>query len=550
MTPDTDGIRQLAVEHTRLGLSRREFLGRAVALGLSASAAGVLLDACGSPAASSHASTATKPTTTTLVYRPQNDIANLDPATWVSQEDEQFMDCIYEGLVTYRPGTWEVVNQLAETFEPSKDGLSFHFTLKKGIQWQKGYGEVRASDVKFSYERIAGLTHPNLKSPYQGDWSALETVQVHGPYEGTIILKKPFAPIMRSTLPVTSGKVIPEKAVTKLGKHFATHPVGSGPFEFVSWTPGQSATLKRFAGYSGANKAYAAKVPWTEIRTQVITSENTALEALQTGSLAVAYLEPAVVGRARKQSSLSLVSRASLGFWFMSISQKNVPNLNLRRAIRSAIDVPSVIQAAFNGEYQQAYGIIPKSMQVGYWADAPHYGQDLSLAKHYLAASGAGRPTLTLTTGNDSSSQSGSQVIAANLQQAEINVKLQPEDGATYYAIPGKGGGGPDRQLNFIQYTTEPDPYWSFIWFTCAQINEWNWCDWCNHPFNNLLNEALQTYDVQTRDRLYIEAAKLWDKQANIVWIAYPTQDYAEQKWVKLSLRPDGNIYLWNTAAA
>ena len=68
----------------------------------------------------------------------------------------------------YAPGTWDLVNQLAETFEPSADGLQFAFKLKEGIQFHGGYGEVTAEDVKFSYERIAGLTTPPLdpESPY------------------------------------------------------------------------------------------------------------------------------------------------------------------------------------------------------------------------------------------------------------------------------------------------------------------------------------------------------------------------------------------------
>jgi len=559
MPPDPEEIRHLVDVHNRRSLSRREFLARGVALGLAIPAAATLLDACGSSSSSSsssihsssgaHSKSSGKAPTTTLTYRPQNDIANLDPATWVSQEDEQFMFCIYEGLVTYRPGTWDVVNNLADTFEASKDGLRFHFSLKRGIEWQKGYGEVRASDVKFSYERIAGLIDPKLDSPYQGDWSALETVQVEGPYEGTIILKRPFAPLMHSTLPCTSGLVVPEKAVTALGSKFATHPVGSGPYEFVSWIPGQTAKLQRFATYSGANKAFAAATPWKVIETKVINSSNTALEAVQTDAVAIAYMEPSVLDQASRDKSLHLSSRATQGFYFLSISQKNVPNLNVRRAIRSGIDVPSVIEAAYNGKYARAYGIIPPSMEVGYWADAPHYNQDISLAKQYLADSGLSKPSLTLTTTNDQASQTATEVIAANLAQVGLNIKLQPEPSATYYAIPGPGGGGPQRELNYIAYTTEPDPYWSFIWFTCAQINLWNWCDWCNHSFNNLLSDAVLTYDTDTRNRLYVEAAKLWDKQSNIVWIAYPTVNYVEQSWVEPSLRPDGIIYLWNTTA-
>jgi len=551
MSPTPEDIRSLVTDYTGNRIGRRQFLSRAMALGLSGSAAGVLLSACGSstkPGTSGGAASA-KPPTTTLTYRPQVDIQNLDPAFWVSQDDAIVFNCIYEGLVTFRPGTWQVVNQLAESFEASADGLQFHFKLKQGIEWQKGYGEVRASDVKFSYERIAGLTKPNLNSPYSGDWSALETVQVTGPYEGTIILKQPFAPLMHSTLPASSGLVIPEKAVTALGKKFATSPVGSGPYEFVSWVPGQHTTLKSFDRYSGANKAFAAKAPWATIETDVIGSDNTAFEAISTGSVAFGYIPPALVSQAESSGSLRVYSRPTLNYQFLSISQKNVPNLNLRRAIRSAIDVPGIIKAAYNGRWTRAYGIIPSSMGIGYWAGAPHYNQDLALAKQYLDKSGESNVTLTLAVQNDTPDESAAQVIAANLAQIGIKVSIEPEDSATIDDIPGNGGGGPHRQLVYGGYVSEPDPYWSFIWFTCAQIGLWNWSDWCDPHFTSFLNQALGTYDVAKRDQLYIEASKLWDAQANIVWVAYPTWYFAAQSWVKPSLRPDGYPYLWNTTA-
>ena len=146
----------------------------------------------------------------------------------------------------------------------------YHFKLKQGIEWQKGYGEVRASDVKFSFERIAGLTKPNLNSPYSRGLAGARDRAGEGPYEGTIILKEPFGPLMHSTLPVGSGKVLPEKAVEKLGKKWATNIVGSGPYEFEHWVPGQKVTLKRFDHYSGANSAYATRSRGPRLRREVI----------------------------------------------------------------------------------------------------------------------------------------------------------------------------------------------------------------------------------------------------------------------------------------
>src|SRR5262245_48368333 len=67
----------------------------------------------------------------TLRLRVPNALLSLDPAFQTS-EDETGAN-IYEGLVTYKPGTWEIVNQLAETFEAAPDGKAYRFTLKQGM---------------------------------------------------------------------------------------------------------------------------------------------------------------------------------------------------------------------------------------------------------------------------------------------------------------------------------------------------------------------------------------------------------------------------------
>jgi len=110
---------------------------------------------------------------------------------------------LFSTLVKYelRGGAILVVPDLAESWTANASLTEYTFKLRQDVEWQKGYGEVRASDVKFSYERIAGLTKPKINSPYSGDWSALDRVQVTGPYDGTSILKQPFAPLMHSTLP-------------------------------------------------------------------------------------------------------------------------------------------------------------------------------------------------------------------------------------------------------------------------------------------------------------------------------------------------------------
>ncbi len=186
-------------------IGRREFLKGAAALGLSVSSAGALLAACGGESGTSEQST------DLLNVHIGADIGSLDPAFQPSQQDYEVAFNIFQNLVAYKPGTWKLVNELAEEWEGSEDGLRWDFRLKKGIQFHGGYGEMTAEDVKFSFERIAGLTKPKIESTYQADWSALEEVRVTGKYTGTVVLKEPFAPLMNTTVPINAGQIVSKK---------------------------------------------------------------------------------------------------------------------------------------------------------------------------------------------------------------------------------------------------------------------------------------------------------------------------------------------------
>jgi peptide/nickel transport system substrate-binding protein len=549
MSDDQTQLGNLIVDYTRGRVDRRQFIRRATGIGLSLPAATALLAACGgssSTATTTHAASPA-PVSKNLRVRMESDMDNLDPAIVPTLVDFNVAEPIMEGLITYKPGTWDVVNCLAESFEPSSDHLHFHFKLKQGIPFHKGYGEVTAEDVKYSYERIAGLTKPNLHSPYQGDWMSLKEVKVESKYAGTIIMKQPFAPLLRSTLPVMSGKVLSKKAIIQLGKKFATQPIGSGPYEFGSWVPGQHVILNKFAQYGGANSAYAKPAQWDTITGIPIVNDSAAETALLAGDIDFGAIGTGTVDKFSK-GPLAVHTRTTLNYQWMSLNVQDpmLSNINLRKAVRSSIDVPAIIQAAYNGKWSRAYAILPPGMAIGYWSAAPHYPQNIPQAKQFLKASGLSNVHLKLNCVNAEADKTASEVIQANIQQSGINCTLTPVDPATFNAIPGGGGGGSHRQLVYAMYVTEPDPSWSIVWFTCAQLGLWNWTGWCNKEWNNLYNQGVATFDDARRNQIYIQMQQQWDQQANIVWIAFPTDFYAGKTTLTPSLRPDGNQLWWN----
>ena len=154
-----------------------------------------------------------------LRARSYADIAVIDPAFQRSSTEGDVMNLTQRKLITYKPGTsWEWDLDAAEKID-QPDARTINFTLKPGIKWSNGFGEMSAEDVKYSFERIAD---PANKSPYKGDWGTLDHVEVTGKLTGVIHLKEPFAPLWGSTLPWGSGVIVCKAAVTKAGGKYTT----------------------------------------------------------------------------------------------------------------------------------------------------------------------------------------------------------------------------------------------------------------------------------------------------------------------------------------
>ena len=91
---------------------------------------------------------------------------------------------------------------------------------------------------------------------------------------GVILFDKPFSPMVRLTLPyATSGLIVSKKAVQTLGKAaWLKKPIGTGPYEIVSYTPKRELIMKRFDQYGGATGQHASAFPWEEIRLSLVGS--------------------------------------------------------------------------------------------------------------------------------------------------------------------------------------------------------------------------------------------------------------------------------------
>ena len=150
---------------------------------------------------------------------------------------------IHDALVRPYPGQ-KMGPSLAQSWEESEDGLTYQFTLRPGPKFHNS-DPVTTEDVKFSFERYQGAGAQTLKDH-------VSEVEVIDPLVVRFHLRQPWADFMTfyGTTATAAGIVVPKKYLIEVGDDgFKKHPVGAGPYKFVSTKPGVEVVLEADPGY-------------------------------------------------------------------------------------------------------------------------------------------------------------------------------------------------------------------------------------------------------------------------------------------------------------
>src|SRR6266545_1337614 len=219
----------------------------------------------------------------------------------------------------------------------------------------------------------------------------------------------------------------------------------------------------------------------------------------------------------------------------MNMLHPKLSDIRVRKAVRLAVDVPAILDAAFEGKMTRATALIPPNMGIGYWPDAPVYDRNVDDAKALLADAGVSNLELTFTFTEETGSKDLAQITQSNLSDVGIKLTLEQVEAATLYEL---GKNLRERQLFYVGYVTEPDPSWSTVWFICKQLDVWNWMYWCDKEYDRLHFAALKELDEQKRTDMYIAMQKLWDAAAHTIWTHWPTDYFASRKGIEASIYP------------
>ncbi len=467
-----------------------------------------------------------------LKVRLVRDIQNLDTANVTGAVEDTIDRAVMEGLFRYS-ADGKLEPQLAETYSVSPDGLTIDFTLRKGVMWQRGYGELTTDDVKYSYERFL-VTDP--KPAYADDWASLDHVEIVDKYTGKLVFKKPQATLWTSVLPMTSGLIVSKKFYEEAGPDkVKTDVVGTGPYLFSGWTPKQQITLTRNPDYWGTQPYF------DEMDLIPVDDDKAAEVALQAGELDFSVISLASMDKFQGDTNFNVVSIPSTAYnWIgMNVESPKLKDVNVREAIRYGIDVPSILAAAYNNKAPRANALIPEGT-LGYWKDAPVYTRDVAKAKEYLAKAGLTSLDLKFTYENTDEYSTWAQIVQQNLKDVGINVALNPLDSSSFWAY-GEGGKDKELELFAVGYSSvAPEPAWSTMWFTCDQVDLWNWMRWCNKQFDALHLQGIETIDTAKREPIYIQMQQLWDQAVISVFVTNVPQVYASKVGIKPVIYPGG----------
>jgi peptide/nickel transport system substrate-binding protein len=287
---------------------------------------------------------------------------------------------LHDALVKPMPGNLNAPS-LAESWNASKDGLTYEFVIRKNAKFHNG-DPVTAEDVKFSFDRYKGASAKLLKDK-------VKEVQVAAPNRARIVLKEPWPDFMAfyGTSATGAGWIVPKKYVEKVGDDgFKKAPVGAGPYKFVSFNPGVELVLEAFPEY------YRKQPSVKRLVMKTITDEATRAAALKTGQVDIAFLFGGPVAEdIRKTQGMKLAAPLLYGIYWLDFleqwDQKSPwHDRRVRLAASLAIDRKGINQAEMLGLGKEAGSFVPPEFDFALKVEPAPY--DPARAKKLLAEAG------------------------------------------------------------------------------------------------------------------------------------------------------------------
>ncbi len=356
---------------------------------------------------------------------------NLDPRIGVDAQSERIDSLIFDSLVR-KDEHFDLKPWLAEKWD-SPNRLTYIFHLRDGVHFHDGR-PLTSADVKYTLDSILQGKVISVKA------NAYQTIDhIEAPDRLTVIihLKKPD-PALLWNLSDGGFGVVPAGS----GRDFWSHPIGSGPFEFVSQEQDKDVIIER------APHSWQTQPAIDRVRFAVVPDATTRALELQKGSAdaAINALPADTVYALRHERNLQIASGPGTTLMYLIFNTRDpvLQDARVRRAIALAINRPLLIHSLFRDQARLAESVLPPE----HWAwdgNVPPHHYDPAAANKLLDEAGYPRKSdgfrfhIGMKTSTDEGSRLLAMVIQQQLSQIGIAVDLRSYEFATFYADISRG---------------------------------------------------------------------------------------------------------------
>ena len=481
----------------------------------------------------------------TFVIALGDNIRTIDPigSPSVDAASERVRTLIFNSLVK-KDEKFDYVGELASDIKISSDALNYTFTLHDGVKFHDGR-PLTSADVKYTLDLVVASSFAKSASFFEGTGeqkrSFIKSVETPDTKTVVVTLTKPWLGLLSNLVPIA---IIPKDSYESQ----KTHPLGSGPFKFVSYDNSQQVVdLEAFPEY------WEGPAHIQSVRVRVISDMNALQAELRAGRVDIAplptSLSPDAVKLLGQDPNLQVLSFPGSNLNLLTFNTTSPPldNVKVRQAIAFAIDRESMIKNLLLGFGKLAHSILPEES----WAFSPGttYTFDPARSKKLLDEAGFKdpdgdgpqmrfqKPIIYKVSGSSISGRNYAGVIQNYLKSVGIPVEILTPEQNTVFDEVRRG----NFQIFYSQWVGgNQDPIFFKDLFATSEIPSEtrasrNRSRYSNKELDALLEEAVNTLDRQ-------KAAELYRKIQDIVSRDLPVLPLWYQANVVIARKNVGNI--------
>jgi peptide/nickel transport system substrate-binding protein len=480
-----------------------------------------------------------KPDPNTLVMLIESSPTNLDPRVGVDAQSERIDNLIFDDLLS-RGDNLDVAPGLAERWE-IPDPLTYVFHLHHGVKFHDGRG-LTSRDVKWTFD---SLLQGKVRSTKAAVYRFVERIDAPDDFTVIFHMKEPSATLLWNLSDGAVG-IVPHGS----GKEMTDHPMGSGPFRFVSAETDKEVNLERNEDYWGE------KAKLQRVRFAVVPDATTRALELRKGSAdaEINALTPDTILTLQREPNLA-VERAPgtvLAYLGFNLRDPILKDVRARQAIAYALDRGPMIEYLWRGEARPARSILP-TQSWAYNGNVPAYDHDPEKARQLLDLAGypavnGVRFHLAMKTSTDENTRLMVAVMQQQLRDVGIALDIRSFEFATFFADVTHGA-FQLYGLRWIGGNEDPDIFEYAYHSAKFPPNGANRGYYSNPKADALIDQARREVDPAVRKRLYAELQTILAEELPSIDLWYLDNVLVHNKRVRnLQLNPAGNYDFLRTA--